>query len=336
MKQDIFFLSEMGIELTNRCNLTCIHCLRDGNLDKEDLPVELLRRILKEAKTYGISHIAFTGGEPTIHPQLDEILKIVTGMGFTYHIVTNAWNFMEVFPILEKYGFSSLKGLSFSLDSPTKDIHDKIRSPGSYDRVMRAISICFSKRIAFSLQMTICKFNMKQLEEMALLSSKLKAQKLFYAFIQPTPENIRARMVPSPSEQTRIAKEIKKLIEIMNIGIFVSPGFDFPELIFHCKALQMSSLTVDFRGNLVFCCQLSGYSGANSGADIIGSLKEMSLFEAHRKLVERIADFQKERIRRIETREISQLDRFPCFYCSKYFGKIDWLRDFPDNPWNED
>jgi len=30
------------------------------------------------------------------------------------------------------------------------------------------------------------------------------------------------------------------------------------------------------------------------------------------------------------------LDYYPCWYCLKYFKKVDWLMQFPDNPWSQD
>ena len=98
----------------------------------------------------------------------------------------------------------------------------------------------------------------------------------------------------------------------------------------------MTSFTVDFRGNLVFCCQLSGYAGGGSDSDIIADLSKTSLFDAHKKLIEKIAKFQKDRVTRIGKKNLGKLDRFPCFYCARYFGKVGWLRKHKGNAWNSE
>jgi len=336
MPDDMAFLTELGIELTNRCNFVCKHCLRDERLPRRNISFKLIKKILKEAKVYGIKHIAFTGGEPTLHPEFEKIIKEVVTHGFTYHVVTNAWNFLDVLPILERNGIGKLKGLSFSIDSPREEVHDEIRAKGSYKRVMSAISACFLKKIPFSLQMTICNKNIDQLDEMALLASKLKAERLFFAFIQPTPGNVKEGLVPAPEEQTRVAAEIVRMAGVFSIGIFLSPGFDVPELMFQCRALRMSSLTVDFMGNLMFCCQLSGYAGGEANKDVIANLSKVSLFDAHKMLIDKIAEFQKDRVSLISSKSVGSLDRFPCFYCAKYFDKLNWLKKDPKNPWNRD
>src|SRR6476469_6976214 len=53
-----------------RCNLACTYC---NEFDKDSLPVptsEMLRRIDKLG-ALGTSIVTFSGGEPTLHPDLD-------------------------------------------------------------------------------------------------------------------------------------------------------------------------------------------------------------------------------------------------------------------------
>ena len=70
--------------------------------------------------------------------------------------------------------------------------------------------------------------------------------------------------------------------------------------------------------------------------DIIGNLNEMSLFDAHSKYAKMINKFQKEKLLRYKNGEMTRLDAFPCWYCSKYFKKVDFMRKFPNDPWFEE
>jgi MoaA/NifB/PqqE/SkfB family radical SAM enzyme len=60
-------MARMIIELTNRCNLRCQHCFAERHAATGDLPLAVLAQVLQEGKDCGITHLAFTGGEPTIH-----------------------------------------------------------------------------------------------------------------------------------------------------------------------------------------------------------------------------------------------------------------------------
>ena len=64
-------MARLVIELTNRCNLCCLHCFTERHAATGDLPLTILDQVLHEGKGCGIDHLAFTGGEPTIHRQFD-------------------------------------------------------------------------------------------------------------------------------------------------------------------------------------------------------------------------------------------------------------------------
>src|SRR6185312_13554363 len=78
----------LSVELANICNLHCSYCFRaDENLyssHAEFFPLELLRRVLAEARTAAnITRVSFTGGEPTLHPEFAETLKSIGDAGMT-------------------------------------------------------------------------------------------------------------------------------------------------------------------------------------------------------------------------------------------------------------
>ena len=91
------------VELTNICNLHCSYCLRDEDAlyhtPANFFPVELLRRVVREARAcIDASHVMFTGGETTLHPQFREIIEAVGEEGLKCSFVTNGWHFERVWP----------------------------------------------------------------------------------------------------------------------------------------------------------------------------------------------------------------------------------------------
>src|SRR5438132_4916010 len=73
-----------------RCNLTCTYC---NEYDRHSPPVptpEMLRRIDKLAEL-GTSIITFSGGEPTLHPDLDELISRVRERDAIATIITNGY-----------------------------------------------------------------------------------------------------------------------------------------------------------------------------------------------------------------------------------------------------
>ncbi len=331
---------EISFELTNKCNLSCIHCLRDKTDTKSYISPEFFDNILKQAKAYNLRHIAFTGGEPTLHPEFDKIIDIVVKHGYTYHFVTNAWNFVTIWKMLGDLHFpgriNQLSGISISLDGATALTHDYIRGSGSFKRIMQAISILKVKGIEASVQITINKKNFGEIEQMAFLASELGLKRLFYAHLEPTPLAYEHGLVLSPKQYKEAEQRVERLKGIMKIEINFSLGHYEPLLFFQCRALTMYAPNVDYKGRLTFCCQLSGYTGSSEERDIIADLNAVSLYDAHKMWVDAIHKFNLDKIELIKNGEATELDGFPCFYCSKYFRKIDWIETYKDDPWAKD
>ncbi|MCD6309198.1 MAG: radical SAM protein, partial [Candidatus Eremiobacteraeota bacterium] len=68
--------SEIQIEITNRCNFNCPMCQRKGmGIKDEDMPLEIYKKILP--KLTGVRRLILTGwGEPLIHPDFCEMVRI--------------------------------------------------------------------------------------------------------------------------------------------------------------------------------------------------------------------------------------------------------------------
>ena len=63
-------MARIVVELTNRCNLKCQHCFTGRHGGNDDLPLNILRRILDEAKSWGkikkTAERAMAWVEPTV------------------------------------------------------------------------------------------------------------------------------------------------------------------------------------------------------------------------------------------------------------------------------
>lgn len=73
-----------------RCNLSCTYC---NEFDSSSLPVpieEMLHRIDQLAQL-GTSVITISGGEPLLHPDLDEIIRRIRSHGMLAGMITNGY-----------------------------------------------------------------------------------------------------------------------------------------------------------------------------------------------------------------------------------------------------
>lgn len=64
------------LELTRRCNLTCPHCyINAGNGRKDEMESRRWFDLIDELADMGVWAVAFTGGEPTLHPAFADLVQ---------------------------------------------------------------------------------------------------------------------------------------------------------------------------------------------------------------------------------------------------------------------
>jgi len=325
-------MARLVIELTNRCNLRCQHCFDERHAASGDLSPEIIEKVLREGKSCGIEHLAFTGGEPTIHHQFPEIIHQLCEAGYTFSFVSNGSNFRRIYPLLLHHR-QSFKGVTFSLDGACEEIHDRLRGPGSYRQVMRAASVCVFKELPFTLNIVLTAQNRSEVEKMVGLAARLGSSGVRFGHLMSTHETALRGLDLSPSERREVEAEIWRLQKTALVTVGMAPGYFSASPFFPCGPLELTEYNLDYQGNLTLCCQLSGFAGANAGRDVIGSLHEMSLAEACDRFHQRVAKYLADKRDRVNRGEFSELDHFPCWYCVKYLGKVPKSKNMRQHSW---
>jgi MoaA/NifB/PqqE/SkfB family radical SAM enzyme len=78
------------IHPTRRCNLRCLHCYSDSSPEATDeLPPELVTRVLGEAAMLGYRVASVSGGEPFMYQPLPRLLTAAKASGMRTQLVSN-------------------------------------------------------------------------------------------------------------------------------------------------------------------------------------------------------------------------------------------------------
>ncbi|WP_372720127.1 radical SAM protein [Novipirellula sp.] len=319
------------IELTNRCNLSCQHCFSGRHGGNADLPLAILDHLLAEAGPLGFDFIAFTGGDPTVYRYFADALAHTSRVGIQFGMVTNGQNFKTVYPILLEHR-DHLNIVTFSVDGASEATHDRLRGQGSFRRVLQAASICMFKDIPFSINMVVTRNNQHEIADLAELAAHLGSRGVRFGHLMHSPITTAQRLDLSPKERRRVEMEIAELQHDSAIAVSMGPGY-FTESLFPCAPLQMQEVNVDCHGNLTKCCHLSGHNSAQAASDVIGNLSEISFDEAYRRLVAENDVFREIKLKHHAAGQFNETDYFPCWYCSRHYSKVDWLRSTEPNVW---
>ena len=77
------------IEITRDCNLTCRACYREKHAGMRPV-ADILRDVEIIERHQRVHTLSLAGGEPTLHPDLPEIVRAVKSRGHCVSLVTNA------------------------------------------------------------------------------------------------------------------------------------------------------------------------------------------------------------------------------------------------------
>jgi MoaA/NifB/PqqE/SkfB family radical SAM enzyme len=78
------------VVVTRRCNLACGYCNEYDDVSSP-VPTEVLKAQIDHLASFGTLVITLTGGEPLLHPQLDEIIKHIVGHGIVCTLISNGY-----------------------------------------------------------------------------------------------------------------------------------------------------------------------------------------------------------------------------------------------------
>ncbi len=320
----------LSVELANICNLHCSYCFRsDENLyssHAEFFSLDLLRRVIDEARAAAdVTRISFTGGEPTLHPEFAETLRIIGNAGATVSFVTNGWHFERVWPALQA-NRAAVSHVAFSLDGVTREDHDRWRGNGSFDRLVRAFTRCYMSKLSFAIKIVIRRDLVDQLEQIAIFAARMGADSLNFVHVMPTSNAVADGSALSLEEQRVAEQEIAILARIFKMRIGIDVGYyNTDETRPPCAPLAGVSINIDYRGRLSLCCNLSGFRGAAQELDVVADLNVESFASAYEKF-KALAAIQLQK-RKDALATLSTPDIYtgsPCMFCLQSFGKIPW------------
>jgi MoaA/NifB/PqqE/SkfB family radical SAM enzyme len=101
-----------------RCNLACGYC---NEYDKvsDPVPFETMQQRLNKLRELGVEVIIISGGEPTLHPKLDEIITHARNLGMMVGLITNGYYLTK--ERIERLNNAGLDYMQISVDNVTPD-----------------------------------------------------------------------------------------------------------------------------------------------------------------------------------------------------------------------
>ena len=116
------------IEITNICNLSCEFCEPHNRLNRF-MKIEEFEQILNKISNFSSYIFLHVKGEPLLHPEVDEFIKLAHKKGFSINLTTNATllkNHLDITKYLRQINISFHATNNEEILKTTKNISDCI------------------------------------------------------------------------------------------------------------------------------------------------------------------------------------------------------------------
>jgi len=154
------------IVITRKCINDCLFCTERPRANWPDPTTKELKEILaKDCKSF--SYIVFTGGEPTLHKDICELIEYAKRLGYRVTLFTNGRLFSNP-ELTKKIAKTGLDAVLIPLHGYPAEIHDRItQRPGSFKQTISGLKNLALYNIEIQVKIIPNKINYKILPNLA-------------------------------------------------------------------------------------------------------------------------------------------------------------------------
>jgi radical SAM protein with 4Fe4S-binding SPASM domain len=207
-------IREVDLNITNRCNLGCIHCAFSSSAgDRDELDFDVICRFIEDVSVYGLEDVHLTGGEPTLYRRLPELMRFIHDRNINARLITNGMLIDR--ERLELYRSLGLTNIMLSIDG-MEETHNAIRgNRNSFKKVVEAIKA--AKALGFNVRANavITRRNIGELMDLVNFTASLDVDVFSFFLYSPTGRNAKDQLdaVVPPSEWRRLLADLKDHIQ---------------------------------------------------------------------------------------------------------------------------
>ena len=240
---------------TSKCNLACPHCYASIYRERQEMSLKEKLALIDEMGEMGVEHVGLSGGEPLIHPHLEQMLEKLRDWNLSVSIVTNA---TAVSKRIAETLYRNEVFTYVSLDGP-KEVHDRIRGSGVFDKTIKGIQILRETGVSIATVTSIGSLNYEFTGWCIRKASEIGAD---HAALIPVMPAGKARETRVYIDKKLLQKALKIAInaareEWYPISLWCMPFAplvigDYPlARTFYCRTYE--TIDIDPSGNIMIC-----------------------------------------------------------------------------------
>lgn len=255
-------LSEISIEILQRCPNRCIYCSSHSNPQATHIiPFDIIKNIIDDAKSLGCKTVCLSGGEPFLHPQILDIISYIAKQQLICYVYTSGIYMKdEVYSSLPNEYIEAIRGMVdkviFNVEADSSTLYDQIMGTdvGGFDMMKKSINDCVSSGLVVETHVVPMQVNFKHLKSIFDMCYQLGVSKvsILRLVLQGRAlENL--SLVKLTGEDSReVTKLIKALKEAYKGKVRIGLPYSDSNCRIYCKAAS-DKINVRYDGNVYPC-----------------------------------------------------------------------------------
>lgn len=155
------------IEITDSCNMECPICYAGANRNgRFFMDLDTVRVLGERIKSRGGRWITLTGGDPTMHPELAEIISLLRkDLKLSPLIATNGLRIAQDRDYLKHLKQAGLKKVQLQFDTFEDKTYELMRKRADASEKLGAVETIRSLGLRLGLVTTVCRYNIHELNK---------------------------------------------------------------------------------------------------------------------------------------------------------------------------
>ena len=253
----------IGWEITNQCNLHCFHCFTAAGKGRGDeLTTEQCRRVIDSLAAIGVEMIGWTGGEPLLRQDLEELTEYAWSRGIRSNITTNGVLLSR--ERAAKLMQAGCHTMQISLDGSTPEMNRRIRgtTDEEFHRIVQALQTAKELGARVFMACVVGRENLADAREMIALGKRVGVDAIRFCGFTPTgrgrQDRIKERLllrdaVADVLDFVKETQEDPSLVMTFDVGFGPVP----PDFGFHTCVAGVKTLYLKANGDVYPCTALS-------------------------------------------------------------------------------
>lgn len=163
-------------EVTYRCPLHCVFCYNPVDFASQDQELDTSDwlRILREARQLGAVQCGFSGGEPLLRDDLEELVAEAHGLGYYTNLLTSGVGLTEQRAAALKA--AGLDHVQLSFQDSTREMNDFLSHTRTFDLKRRIAQMIKANGWPMVLNVVLHRLNIDHLDAIIAMAQELGAE----------------------------------------------------------------------------------------------------------------------------------------------------------------